>query len=224
MSLSRQERRAQERAQRKTDRRELKAQGVSTGPRTGEGKAVSSQNALRHGLTAAKLVLPGESQADFDDLLSRLTDEHDPQTVTETMYLREMAEQWWRLQRARNEEHSFECRAYELVTGGLDEKELDRLERVRTRIRRYATGFERGFHRAHRMLRAIQKERATREAERDADRVAAKAKPPSPDVPWFRPIRPEQFVSQNDVAPSQSADPSVSPSLSSPAEDAQLTA
>ena len=37
----------------------------STGPRTAEGKARSSQNAVRHGLTAKCPVLPGEDPAEF---------------------------------------------------------------------------------------------------------------------------------------------------------------
>ena len=39
----------------------------STGPRTPQGRAASRLNALKHGLTACHLVLPTESQQDFDD-------------------------------------------------------------------------------------------------------------------------------------------------------------
>ena len=38
----------------------------STGPRTDEGKAVVSQNAVKHGLFAIKTVVNGEDQALFD--------------------------------------------------------------------------------------------------------------------------------------------------------------
>ncbi len=38
----------------------------STGPRTDEGKAVVSQNAVKHGLFAIKTVVEGENQALFD--------------------------------------------------------------------------------------------------------------------------------------------------------------
>ena len=40
----------------------------STGPATAEGKAASSQNALRHGLTSKQIVLPGEDAAHYDEL------------------------------------------------------------------------------------------------------------------------------------------------------------
>jgi len=38
----------------------------STGPNTPQGKAVVSQNALKHGLSAARDVITSESQPDFD--------------------------------------------------------------------------------------------------------------------------------------------------------------
>jgi len=41
---------------------------LSTGPRTAEGKSASSANALKHGLSAAFRVFPGESQQEFDSL------------------------------------------------------------------------------------------------------------------------------------------------------------
>src|SRR6266446_7484017 len=55
----------------------------STGPRTPEGKSKSSKNALKHGLTAVELVLPTESQEEFDEHAAELRDEHHPSTPTE---------------------------------------------------------------------------------------------------------------------------------------------
>ena len=43
----------------------------STGPRSPDGKAASSQNARTHGCCSKALLLPGESQDDFDDLHDR---------------------------------------------------------------------------------------------------------------------------------------------------------
>ena len=51
------------RKQRRTAQQHHNRPSVSQGgPRTPEGKAVSSQNAFSHGLTAARLVLPWENQ------------------------------------------------------------------------------------------------------------------------------------------------------------------
>ena len=41
---------------------------LSTGPRTAEGKAASSQNRLAHGLCASSLLFRGESAEDFEAL------------------------------------------------------------------------------------------------------------------------------------------------------------
>ena len=38
----------------------------STGPQTAQGKAVVSQNAVKHGLFAAEAVINGENQADYE--------------------------------------------------------------------------------------------------------------------------------------------------------------
>ena len=72
----------------------------STGPRTEQGKAVSSRNAVRHGLTGTFCVLPHESQDDFELLLVRLFTEHDPQDATEELLVSDMARHYWLTQRA----------------------------------------------------------------------------------------------------------------------------
>ena len=45
----------------------------STGPRTEQGKAASSQNALKHGLLARDAVLPGEDPAELTDTTPLIT-------------------------------------------------------------------------------------------------------------------------------------------------------
>jgi hypothetical protein len=70
----------------------------ATGPRTGEGKSVSSRNAFRHGLCAKKL-----TGVDLEDLIAiraRLDNEWTPVTETENILLAQMALSQWRLERA----------------------------------------------------------------------------------------------------------------------------
>ena len=71
----------------------------STGPRTPEGKAKSSQNALKHGLRAQITVLPDENIDDFDVLISELEDEFQPATAIEWTLLRQLADAEWRMRR-----------------------------------------------------------------------------------------------------------------------------
>ena len=164
--MSRQQRRALERQQSKANRKLQKqtpiTAGQSTGPRTLEGKAVSSQNALHHGLTATRLVLPWESQADFDHLLNELISEHRAATITEQILVREIAESYWRLMRARNQEHR-------VLSATPDPAAEAAWEKSVMLAQRYVTRFERSFHKSLALLRTLQKERRIREAEAEAE-------------------------------------------------------
>ena len=71
----------------------------STGPRTQEGKARSSQNALKHGLLANDAVLPGEDPADFDRHLRSFEDTYLPRNRVEKEIVRQIADVAWRMQR-----------------------------------------------------------------------------------------------------------------------------
>jgi hypothetical protein len=71
----------------------------STGPRTPEGKAASSRNALTHGLAASRTVLPGENTRDFQTLLSGLVKEFRPATELQRSLVRQLADAEWRLRR-----------------------------------------------------------------------------------------------------------------------------
>lgn len=74
---------------------------ASTGPKTAEGKAASSQNSLRHGLTGSNfVVLAWETQGDYDQLLADLRSEHKPSTPTEHLLVDAMAKHRWLAERA----------------------------------------------------------------------------------------------------------------------------
>jgi hypothetical protein len=72
----------------------------SRGPKTPQGKAVSSMNALRHGLTASRPILPGESQESFDELLKDYLEEWEPEGAAEVGLVHRMVVSKWREQRA----------------------------------------------------------------------------------------------------------------------------
>ncbi len=71
----------------------------SHGPLTEEGKQASSRNSLNHGFNSKRIVLPGESQEEFDQLLASYLDEHQPATPTERTLIENMAVARWRQQR-----------------------------------------------------------------------------------------------------------------------------
>jgi hypothetical protein len=72
----------------------------STGPNTPQGKAVVSQNALKHGLSARHDVITTESQADFDLHRDALLAELDPISPMESILADRIVSLSWRLKRA----------------------------------------------------------------------------------------------------------------------------
>jgi hypothetical protein len=71
----------------------------STGPQTAHGKARSSQNALKHGLSAKTPLLPGEDPAVFAAFFEGLIEDLAPQGAIEAYQVQRAAEIAWRLQR-----------------------------------------------------------------------------------------------------------------------------
>jgi hypothetical protein len=71
----------------------------STGPRTEAGKQRSSQNALRHGLTARTAVLPSEDPAAYQRHCRQFIDEYKPATASETQLVQQLADTSWRINR-----------------------------------------------------------------------------------------------------------------------------
>ena len=77
----------------------------STGPRTAEGKARSSRNALKHGIFAQEVVIRdgdgAEDPKQFEALLERLWDEFQPVGGLEETLVERIAISHWRLRRAQ---------------------------------------------------------------------------------------------------------------------------
>jgi len=67
----------------------------STGPRSPEGKAVSSQNALKFGLYSQATILPGEDPAELEQLTNDFRGQFHPQGVTETRLVEEIVAGIW---------------------------------------------------------------------------------------------------------------------------------
>jgi hypothetical protein len=121
----------------------------STGPKTPEGKAAVSMNALRHGLRARTVVLPGENREEFNQLCDDLEVEWRPQSRTEQFYVEQMAVSQWKLTRMEvGEVAIFEDVAATTTKLPL----LDRLWQAECRL-------ERSYARAQRELERLQNSR-----------------------------------------------------------------
>lgn len=71
----------------------------STGPRTPEGKARSSRNNFRHGLTGQIILMPDDEREAHDAYCQELIDSLRPETPMERDLARSIAEDSWRLTR-----------------------------------------------------------------------------------------------------------------------------
>ena len=72
----------------------------STGPKTAEGKATVSKNAVKHGLFAEEAVITGENPADYEAYLDSFLTEMKPAGAVETMLAERFVSLAWRLRRA----------------------------------------------------------------------------------------------------------------------------
>jgi hypothetical protein len=71
----------------------------STGPRTAEGKAAVSKNAVKHGLFSDSLI-GGENPAVYEDFHDEMLADLAPAGAVETMLAERVISLWWRLRRA----------------------------------------------------------------------------------------------------------------------------
>ncbi len=71
----------------------------STGPKTPEGKAIVSRNALTHGLLSQEVLLPGEDEAPLKELSKHLRAELQPVGELENLLVDRIIAAYWRLRR-----------------------------------------------------------------------------------------------------------------------------
>jgi len=121
----------------------------STGPKTEEGRAASSQNNFRHGFAAKFKVLDWEEQSEFAALLTNFTTEHQPQSPYEETLVEKMAQHFWLAQRALTLQN--ECFNPKLA--------MQEADRKLALFMRYQTTQDRAFHKCADELRKLRNEK-----------------------------------------------------------------
>jgi hypothetical protein len=129
---------------------------LSTGPRTDDGKARSSQNARKHGLTAAQLVIAAEDREEFEELLAQFQTDIQPQGALQQMLFDQLVAAAWNLRRIRRMEAELTASAQSY----LDILDNPELTAKLDRLARHQTRFERSFHRSLRELKSLQTDAA----------------------------------------------------------------
>ena len=162
----------------------------STGPNTPGGKARVARNALKHGVTAADLVLFDEIEAEFEQFRTGLVLDFGPSGAAESALVDRIAILAWRLRRAGRAEAALvnaeaerrkESAALQTPKGGLRidlSMIFDRFTHKMSALTRYEATIERQFNRAMATLerrQAKRRERETlgeREEQENGDRAA----------------------------------------------------
>ncbi len=145
----------------------------STGPRSVEGKSASRFNALKHGIDAASIVIPGEDAADYDALVAQYHREYQPRSASESFHVDTMIRADWQKRRLQNVEADLyhtvlaESPGNSLAAVLLAESPAAKLL---VRVQRQIAAFERTWHRANTELRRARAEKAEPAAEGSFDR------------------------------------------------------
>jgi hypothetical protein len=137
----------------------------STGPKTEEGKAQSSMNALRHGLTAAQAVLPHENEDDYEKLRDGMLESYAPENPAELAIVEELVNANWRLLRLHRVETQYWGHlggSYNRGDEGIAEALLQTPDRQMRNFFRYYAQVERSYYKALAAANQIKRERRDR--------------------------------------------------------------
>jgi hypothetical protein len=131
----------------------------STGPNNTER---TRYNATRHGLSGKQVVVQGEDPAAFEALRRGLFDSYKPANTAEEILVEEIAQNYWRLRRAR----IIEAENFRINGGGADPVIAFGCGATHfDNVRRYMTTIERAYHRAIQQLEKTQAIRAKKPVE-----------------------------------------------------------
>ena len=155
----------------------------STGPRSVEGKSVSRFNALKHGMDAASIVIPGEDPAEYEALAAHYLDEYHPQSPSESFHVDAMLRADWQKRRLQAVEGDLyrsiiaESSNATLIAALLSDSPAAKLL---ARVQRQIAAFERTWYRANTELRRTREQAEPafdRTVERYLDFLSARPAP-----------------------------------------------
>ena len=183
---------------------------LSTGPRSVEGKAMSSRNSFKLGITAQSMIIPGEDPAELDQLTTDYEQQFHPVGPIETDLLETVVRAVWmrrrydRIEAAVITSRMAALKDTEHPLGAVFAQDSERGDTLAKIFRRQQAA-QRDWYRAIDALRALQAQR--RRAESQLQAVARKSEPALPDPHRVR----------FDSAPQAAAEPANRPTPEPPA-------
>jgi hypothetical protein len=127
----------------------------STGPKTDEGKAAASRNAIRHGLTARHVVCREEREEDFAEFREALWQSLAPADAVEEQMAERIVLLSWRLRRTSRAERGIINEDPGTKLGPYADwiaRAFDYSAKEMTRLARYEANLDRSLGRAYAML------------------------------------------------------------------------
>jgi hypothetical protein len=142
----------------------------STGPATPEGRQAVRFNALKTGIDATQVIIPGESSEEFEQFAAALRHTWDPADLAESAFVDRLIHNSWRLDRLRiAEAQIWDCA---INSGAADFGEaFERTEKILGRLQIQVASIERALSQATRDLERLQ-------AAREAHATAQANQPP----------------------------------------------
>jgi hypothetical protein len=154
---------------------------LSTGPRSVEGKAISSMNALRSGIDAKSDLIRGEDSVALETLTAEYRDRFLPATPEERLLVDILIHDEWLLRRFRRvDAELFECEMQDAWNPKSDcpaGQAFGRGATTFSRLQRRIDSTERSYHRALKELQRLESERRA---------PASEASAPNPELASFR--------------------------------------
>jgi hypothetical protein len=142
------------------------------GPRTDEGKQISSRNSMKHGCCSTEtLILKTENMEDYKSLESTWFRAYEPQTEADKHLIKELINADWFLQRATRTVAEVEAQILETTPNPLDWTEQQ--HRNFNRFLRYQTTRSNTVNRCRKAVEDYRKKRAQEKA--DARQIAERA-------------------------------------------------
>jgi hypothetical protein len=148
----------------------------STGPKTADGKAKSSQNRLCHGFYSKQLLLPGEDPRELEQLRQELMTDLRPCGAMQVLLVDRLVAAHWRLRRLQRieqlvfDENLNQCRRHMASQDATPDAALLRMtcssRETSDRLSVYQNRLDHSIHRILRELRLLRKEHEQHEQDR----------------------------------------------------------
>ena len=151
------------------------------GPNTSEGKAISSQNARKHGCCSdAVLIVPGETMADYTTLESLWLNTYKPTDEAETALVHKLIHAEWFLARATRTLAEAESEIFNLGLSPLNW--TDAHHAALNRFTRYQTARANAALKCRKAIEDYRKNRVTEKVKAEKHEVFKEKSKPEPTV------------------------------------------